>query len=73
MVKVKTGTGAWTDRREDPLVLSDEETISPKCVRRGGSNYPPCPMAVPAKGGAVVPKGNMVDGVAAIPQVYHSM
>jgi hypothetical protein len=26
-----------------------------------------------AKGGAVVPKGNMVDGVAAIPQVYHRM
>ena len=25
-----------------------------------------------AKGGAAVPKGNMVDGVAAIPQVYNS-
>jgi hypothetical protein len=24
-----------------------------------------------AKGGAAVPKGNMVDGVAVIPQVYH--
>jgi hypothetical protein len=26
-----------------------------------------------ANGGATVPKGNMVDGVAAIPHVYHSM
>jgi hypothetical protein len=35
LVRVKAGSGAWTDRREYPLVLSDEETFSPKCVHRG--------------------------------------
>jgi hypothetical protein len=35
LVKVKAGSGAWTDRREYSLVLSDEETFSPKCVHRG--------------------------------------
>ncbi len=34
-MKVKAGTGAWTYRMEYPIVQSDEEKISPKCVRRG--------------------------------------
>ena len=35
MVKVKVGTGAWTYRMKYPIVQSNEEKISPKCVLRG--------------------------------------
>ncbi len=34
-MKVKVGTGAWTDRMQYPIVQSNEEKISPKCVLRG--------------------------------------
>jgi hypothetical protein len=35
LVKVKVGTGAWTYRMKYPIVQSNEEKISPKCVLRG--------------------------------------
>jgi DNA-binding MarR family transcriptional regulator len=47
LVKVKAGSGVWTGRIKDTLVLPNEVKISSKWVRRRGLNSPPCPMAVP--------------------------
>jgi hypothetical protein len=35
LVKVKAGTGVWTDRMKYPPVQSNEEKTSSKCVRKG--------------------------------------
>jgi hypothetical protein len=35
LVKVKAGTGVWTDRMKYPTVQSNEEKTSSKCVLKG--------------------------------------
>jgi len=35
LVKVKAGTGVWTDRMKYPPVQSNEEKTSSQCVRKG--------------------------------------